>query len=57
MTNKIIIFLVALIAVPLLTFAQKPALWEQKVNAQIDFQRTTAELLLKEVKWTPLSRQ
>jgi hypothetical protein len=48
MTNKVIIFLVALIAVTLLTLAQKSALWEQKVNAQIDFQKTTAGFLLKE---------
>lgn len=48
MTGRNIIFLAALIAAPYLTFAQKPALWEQKVNAQIVFQKTAADLFLKE---------
>ncbi|OPY77506.1 MAG: hypothetical protein A4E64_01091 [Syntrophorhabdus sp. PtaU1.Bin058] len=48
MKNKIIIILSAMLIISSLTFAEKPAIWEQKINAQIKYQKKVAEILLKE---------
>lgn len=46
--NKVIFFILILFASSSLTFAQKVALWEQKINAQIEYQNRFAEILLKD---------
>ena len=46
--NKTILTLLLLVVLSSLCFAEKITLWEQKVNAQIEYQKLVADLSLKE---------